>query len=45
MDPRDLTGSLCEQGLDAPAVGLKPAPWSGEMRVGGACAAPRADTP
>ena len=33
----DLTGYLCEQCLDAPAVALVPAPWGGEMGVCEAC--------
>jgi hypothetical protein len=32
-------GHLCEGCLDAPAVGLQPAPWGGEMGVCAGCAA------
>ena len=32
-----LPGHLCEVCLDAPAVGLQPAPWGGEMGVCTAC--------
>ncbi len=31
MDRSDLTGYLCEQCLDAPAVAFVAAPWGGEM--------------
>lgn len=37
MDPADLTGYLCEQCLEAPAVAFVPAPWGGEMGVCAAC--------
>ena len=32
-----IPGHLCEVCLDAPAVGLQPAPWGGEMGVCAAC--------
>ena len=32
-------GHLCEVCCDAPAVGLQPAPWGGEMGVCEACVA------
>src|SRR6266567_4471983 len=37
MNPSDLTGYLCEQCLDAPAVAVVPAPWGGEMGVCATC--------
>ncbi len=37
MDRSDLTGYLCEQCLDAPAVAFVVAPWGGEMGVCEAC--------
>jgi hypothetical protein len=50
VDSPDLTGYLCEQCLDAPAVALVAAPWGGEMGVCAACgglpsAGPAADCP
>jgi hypothetical protein len=33
-----MPGHLCEVCLDAPAVAVVPAPWSGEMGVCAACA-------
>ena len=42
MDRSDLTGHLCEVCLDAPAVGLQPAPWGGEMGVCAQCGDPAA---
>ena len=38
MDSHDLSGYLCEQCLDAPAVAFVEAPWGGEMGVCEACA-------
>ena len=32
-----LVGSRCERCLDAPALGVQPAPWGGEMDVCAAC--------
>jgi hypothetical protein len=40
MAPAPLTGYLCEQCLDAPAVAFVPAPWGGEMGVCEVCGAP-----
>ena len=40
MDTVPLTGYLCEQCLDAPAVAFVPAPGGGEMGVCAACGAP-----
>jgi hypothetical protein len=37
VDEPALTGHLCEQCLDAPAVALVPAPWGGDMGICGAC--------
>ena len=37
MDSPDLTGYLCEQCLDAPAVAFVAAPWGGEMGVCAPC--------
>jgi hypothetical protein len=37
VDEPDLTGHLCEQCLDAPAVALVPAPWGGDMGICVAC--------
>ena len=34
-----IPGHLCEVCLDAPATGLQPAPWGGEMGVCEACTA------
>ena len=41
----DLTGYLCEQCLDAPAVAFVAAPWGGEMGICAACAGLPPDVP